>query len=195
MQNNTVVFESGCAYHVYNRAVGNEKLFFEKRNYEYFLLKLYEKTKNHINIIAYCLLKNHYHLLVEIKEKASPKLVSEAFRSFGISYSQAINKQESRKGSLFMRPIKRKKIINENYFKNLIVYIHTNPVLHGFVSDFESYQWSSYSFFIRDGITITKNLFKTKEIIKQYFNDVENLMFVHKQKHEYKNISDLIIED
>ncbi len=234
MQKNIDVFEAGFRFHVYNRAVGNEKLFFKERNYTYFLKILNDKTSAYINIIAYCLLGNHYHLLIMVKDTAKPKDVSEAFRSFGISYSQAINKQEGRKGTLFMKPIKRKRINSEEYFRTVLIYIHTNPFLHGIVNNYQTYKWSSYGFFIdkfddigretsstnkRDATSdkdesaialsdgITSNLFppsdgipeiplfNTKEIIQNYFNDMQNFIVVHQQKRGFDDISDLAIEN
>jgi REP element-mobilizing transposase RayT len=144
----TDAFEPGFTYHVYNRAVGSEKLFFEDRNYFYFLEKLYKNTVACMDIWAYCLLGNHFHLLMTVKDTSKTKDVSEAFRRFGISYSQAINKQEGRMGSLFMKPIKRVRITGERHLKNLIVYIHTNPYLHGISRDYRNYRWSSYQDFV-----------------------------------------------
>ncbi|OYT15058.1 MAG: hypothetical protein B7C24_15040 [Bacteroidetes bacterium 4572_77] len=200
------VFQSGSTFHVYNRVVGNEKLFFKEKNYTYFLEKLNDKASAYIDIMAYCLLRNHYHLLIKVKDTAKPKEVSEAFRKFGISYSQAINKQEGRKGSLFMKPVKRKRIDSKEYFITVLVYIHTNPYLHGIENNYQTYKWSSFRFY-RDAIapsdgisdkpsdSIPVTLFKTKEIIQNYFDDKENFIFVHEQKRGFGGISDLIIED
>ena len=64
-------------YHIYNHANGNENLFREQKNYEYFL----EKYKQHINpiaeTIAWCLMPNHFHLLVKIKTEE--EIVSTSF--------------------------------------------------------------------------------------------------------------------
>src|SRR5690554_1983272 len=67
-------------YHIYNHANGNENLFREQKNYEYFL----EKYKQHINpiaeTIAWCLMPNHFHLLVKIKTEE--EIVSTSFQAF-----------------------------------------------------------------------------------------------------------------
>ncbi|MBN2730712.1 MAG: hypothetical protein JXR53_15915, partial [Bacteroidales bacterium] len=61
------LFESGNYYHVYNRAIGGEKLFLEKENYEYFLFKWQEFINPIADIYAYCLMPNHFHFLLKLK--------------------------------------------------------------------------------------------------------------------------------
>lgn len=74
--------------------------------------------------------------------------ISEKMRRFLMSYAKAINKQEERVGSLLQKPFRRKLVETENYFVQLIWYIHNNPVHHNFCADLTTYQWSSYSSFI-----------------------------------------------
>ena len=73
-----------------------------------------------------------------------PLIVSHAFQKMFQSYAMAFNKQESRIGSLFQSPLKRNLVDSEEYFTNLVYYIHANAQLHGFVDDFRQYPWSSY---------------------------------------------------
>ena len=110
-------FQAGQFYHVYNRAVGSEKLFYEDENYRYFLQRLYYYLKNHIDFYAYALLRNHFHLLIKVPDDHdNPETkISEQFRKFFIGYSQAINVRYNRMGSLFMKPFKRIKITDDDY--------------------------------------------------------------------------------
>jgi putative transposase len=55
-------------YHVYNRAIGNEKAFLEEKNYHFFLQKIKDYLLSIANVYSYCLLPNHYHLLLYIKK-------------------------------------------------------------------------------------------------------------------------------
>ena len=99
---------------------------------------------------------NHFHLLVRIKEEEeiiSPDRVSNPVRALDPSknfsnlfnsYAQAFNKMYGRHGNLFERPFKRKLINDKEYFKNLVVYIHNNPVNHKFTEHAMDYPWSSY---------------------------------------------------
>jgi len=213
MLKNTDTFDPGFSYHIYNRAVGNEKLFFKERNYHYFLSKFESHLSDHLKIYAFCLMRNHFHFLTQVKGNTSSAEVSEAFRRFGISYSQAINNQEGRMGSLFMRPIKRIRVTNDDYFRTLIVYIHTNSLGHGVSKDFENYDWSSYRAYLdclkegSDAITQSDGIAQVdkkpfglnllsdpQEIIQTYFEDLENFRFVHRKKRNFDDISDLLLE-
>lgn len=91
-------FQAGKFYHVYNRAVGAEKLFFKAPNYGYFL-SLYQKRLGPlVDTFSYCLLPNHFHLLIKIKDEFenAESVVIEMLRRFFIAYAQAINVQEKR---------------------------------------------------------------------------------------------------
>ena len=145
-------------YHIYNRGINGENVFLEEKNYHYFLQKYAQYVSPFFDTYAYCLLRNHFHLLVKAKsendirlylntkhvEKSISWILSNAFSSFFKSYAQAINKQYQRTGGLFEEPFHRIEVGNDAYFSALIYYIHTNPQKHGFVADFRGYEHSSY---------------------------------------------------
>ncbi|MBK5213417.1 MAG: transposase [Flavobacteriaceae bacterium] len=147
------VIELGTAYHIFNRGNNRENIFFEDKNYLYFLHLL----KTHIfpiaDIYAYCLLKNHFHLLLRIKDenevlerfKDKPYL---AFSNMFNAYTKAINKMYSRSGSLFQEHLKRKRINDEKHLIKVLAYIHLNPVKHGFTEDYKEYPHSSFKAFV-----------------------------------------------
>jgi len=85
------------------------------------------------------------------------------------AYAQAINKQYNRTGSLFDHPFKRKLIDNKNYLKQVIVYIHNNPVHHGFCSHPVEYPWSSYL----TCITSKPTKLQRKEVIDLFVDSVQ----------------------
>jgi putative transposase len=99
---------------------------------------------------AYCLMRNHYHLLVRIKETSQVSETcevckpSQAFSNLFNAYTKAINKAYGRTGSLFEERFSRIEVTGERYFMNLIFYIHFNSQKHGFVSDFREWPWSSF---------------------------------------------------
>lgn len=107
----------GNFYHVFNRGNNRENLFYSLRNYTYFLRKFDEHLSEFLDTYAYCLLPNHFHFLVRVKEWRTDSIaqsdgigevsaqISEQFRRFFIGYSQAINKQERRSGSLFQKRV------------------------------------------------------------------------------------------
>lgn len=144
-----------CYYHIYNRAVGNDKLFFIEDNYYYFL-KLFKKyMKTIVDVFAFCLIPNHFHFLIRVNNE-DPEFVSKQFRRLFISYSMAINNQEKRKGNLFIKNFKRRWIRDERYLLSVVRYIHLNPVHHKITNDFKNYQFSSYRTILSDYKTIIK---------------------------------------
>ncbi len=155
----------GKFYHIYNRGINGCDLFTENSNFEYFL-NLYDKyITPAANTYAWVLMPNHFHFLVKIKEEANTLSgfhEDKARLGFGTSeraklsnpshqfshlfnaYAQAFNKTYHRTGSLFEHPFKRKLIEDAEYFKTIVVYIHNNPVHHGFTQHAMDYPWSSY---------------------------------------------------
>lgn len=166
--------QEGKVYHIYNRGINSAELFFESDNYDYFM-KLYG---NHIDPIAdtyaWCLMKNHFHFLVRIKDEMS-KTPHQSFSNLFNAYTKAINKRYNRHSSLFQRPFKRKLVDNEAYQKNLILYIHNNPVNHGICEHPMDYAWSSYLTCVSDKVTNLK-----KDEVLDLFADLENFKVAHK---------------
>ena len=182
--------EEGCLYHIFNRGNNSEKIFFEEENYRYFLKLLKKYIVPVADIYAYCLLQNHFHFLVRIKEKKEidfQKLkystvvkpievsASRQFSHFLNAYSQAINKKFGRTGSLFERRFERKEITDENYLRQVILYINNNPLKHNLVEKLEDYKWSSYNAHISN----SKTSLKRKEVI-EIFDDIENFIWCHR---------------
>ncbi len=108
---------------------------------------------------------------------------SNAFHRLFTSYSKAINLQQNRHGSLFENPFKRIEITSDEYLKNLVIYIHTNPQLHGFVNNFKTYKWSSYKDIISNNPTIQYH----PTVIK-WFENKGNFEFCHEQKIDFEII-------
>ncbi|MCB0736031.1 MAG: transposase [Bacteroidetes bacterium] len=159
MAKNLEQFESGKFYHVYNRANGSEKLFFQEKNYTYFISQLRKYLYRKVEFHAYCLIPNHFHLLIRCKEIKDYNELSDQFKKLFSAYSRAINNQENRMGSLFMKPFKRKLIDTESYYSEVIRYIHHNPIKHGLMTNFSSYKWSSYQSLLADGPTFLNRSF------------------------------------
>jgi len=172
----------GKFYHIYNRGINGDKLFYEDDNYNYFL-KLYDK---HINVIAdtygYCLMSNHFHFLIKIKEENEVLTIPikephQYFSNLFNAYTKAINKRYNRNSSLFQRTFKRKLIDNDSYFIKLVLYINTNPVHHQICEGPQDYTWSSYNYHVS---SMPTNL-KRDEVI-DWFDNIDNFKSVHKQK-------------
>ena len=116
----------GNYYHVYNRGSRKGKIFFSEENY-YYLLRLLSSNavKYPTAIIAYCLMPNHYHLLL-FQQKGGNifKTIQTTFNS----YVQAINKKYKFSGSLFQSKAKSILVDSDRYAFLLVRYIHLNPV-------------------------------------------------------------------
>ena len=180
-------FEEGNFYHVYNRANTNkEKLFFEHKNYHYFLKQFDFYLSDYLEVWAYCLIPNHFHFLVKIKELSGDAniIVTEQFRKFFISYTQAINKQEFRRGSLFQKSFKRKLIDSEEYISALVHYIHFNPIYHKLVDNIDQWEHSSYLSLLSDRPT---KLYRNEVI--GWFGGKKEFERVHLEDKRHQKIS------
>ena len=117
---------------------------------------------------AYCLLKNHFHILLRVREKPLPQHLtglqdlsgvekstnpSKAFSNLFNSYARTINQTYGRTGSLFQRPFGRIEVKSEAYFSWLTHYIHFNPQKHGFCEDFKTWPHSSYQTMLSEKAT------------------------------------------
>ncbi|RMF07056.1 MAG: transposase [Candidatus Neomarinimicrobiota bacterium] len=163
-------------YHVYNRGNNRERIFYLNDNYRYFLEKFNQRMKNHLSMIAFCLLPNHFHFLIKTNNEISAKEISNDFRCLFLAYSMAINKQENRSGSLFQKPFKRKIITTEKQLLVAIYYIHLNMVKHGLSLDYQNYAWSSYKM-ITDG----DSRYLNPEFCLKIFGGKKQFMDMHKE--------------
>jgi REP element-mobilizing transposase RayT len=189
------LLEHGQFYHIYNHAVGGLDLFRDVNNYEYFL-ELYDKYISPVaDTYAWVLMKNHFHLLVRIKNVeerlnltgfenlSGLKPLHQHFSNLFNAYTKAYNKYHQTRGSLFERPFKRKLIDSDDYLRQVVLYIHNNPVHHGFCEHPLEYPWSSY-------ITCTsiKPTKLKREAVIEWFNDRTNFNAVHEQQIEREEI-------
>src|ERR1700730_12520509 len=92
-----VAFRAGEYYHVYNRGHNRQPIFLERENYLFFLRKWREHLAETAGVVCYCLMPNHYHFLVHLREDD----FSGAMQSFALSYTKAMNQVYKRIGSLF----------------------------------------------------------------------------------------------
>ena len=180
-------FEEGKIYHVYNRGNNKQKIFFMEENYLFFLRKVRKLLVPNCEILAYCLMPNHFHFLIYANEKTiavndeNKNLFSESVRKLLSQYTKAINKQENRTSSLFQQNTKAKEIqtkschdacgtmvaschgfhgtIIQNSALNCFIYIHKNP-LEIANNNLVNWKYSSYLDFAgwRNGTLCNKAL-------------------------------------
>jgi len=105
------------------------------------------------------------------------------------SYTKWFNSKYNRTGSLFTKNFQRKKINDEKYLRNLIIYIHQNPIHHDFCKQLNEYRWTSYLSVLSSNPTKINR----KDVLT-FFDDAVNFKYVHTKKYGFESIDDLIIE-
>ena len=193
----------GCYYHIHNRGINSCDLFLENENYEHFL-RLFDRYIIPIaKCFAWVLMGNHFHFFVKIKKKEeilnyqevarlsemnAEDRVYQQFSNLFNAYTKAFNKRYDRTGSLFEHPFRRKKVETRIYFQQLILYIHMNPVKHGFRDHPLDYSWSSFIDFISRKPT---NLDKSK--VFGWFNNKTDFKAMHDEMVQLVHAEDLSI--
>ena len=198
MANKREAFLPENLYHVYSHGNNTDNIFRTDENYHYFLMKFNQYISPIADTFAYCLMPNHFHFALCIKEEEEltahfktklakdPQgfenlagLISRTFGNFLNAYAKAYNKMYERRGSLFLDNIQRKKIENENYLTKLIHYIHYNPVHHGFVKEIEEWKHSSYHAFLSN-----KKTKLNRENVLEWFGGKNDFEKFHQWKPE-----------
>ena len=133
-------------YHVMNRGGRYEDIFEEKKDYSVFLELLQEAIDIfHIKIAAFCLMQNHYHLLIQTPEAN----ISRSMRHINGVYTQRFNKIHGYDGHLFRGRYKSILIDADSYLLQVMRYIHRNPITAG-LTDKLNYSWSSHKAYLSD---------------------------------------------
>ena len=129
-------------YHIYNRGVNRQNIFFQKANWVHFI-KLTKKyfTPELVDVIAYCLMPNHFHFLFNVK---CDNFGKKYMMPFLVSYTKSINRQENRVGPLFQGAYQAKVVDSDESVLHLSRYIHLNPLQAGLVDQAEQWMFSSY---------------------------------------------------
>ncbi|ALR31610.1 transposase [Chryseobacterium sp. IHB B 17019] len=184
---NTESFEFESVYHVFSHVNGKEFIFREETNYQFFLKQLDKYIIQIADIYAYCLLPNHFHLLLRFKNieginvEDEHQFLMKNFGNFLNSYAKAFNKKYNRKGALFLNAVKRKKISDEKYLLKVLHYIHNNPINHGFVNKVDQWKHSSYNSYLN----LEKESKLNRMEIMQYFDSLDVFKNYHQSNVEY----------
>ena len=188
-------FASGNIYHIYNRGNNKEKIFINNQDYRAFLFRLglclgfnenelnkeklismpYSRiritktNKNNFKIHSFCLMPNHFHLLIEQVGDIS---ISSLMSKVCTSYAKYFNKKYKRIGHIFQDQFKAVLIENNSQLMWTSAYIHMNPVKDNIVRHPLEYQWSSYSDYVKE-----RNLpIISKELLLETFENVKNFI-------------------
>jgi putative transposase len=193
-----ILLQPECCYHLYNHAVGSDLLFTDNSDYLYFFNKLKKYIVPVADIFGYCLMPNHFHLIIRIKNKEkiekileekfisgikvnelslnNPDFLNEwlsrIFSNFFNAYAKYYNRKNNRRGSIFKRAFQRKAITDLNYLCKLICYVHQNPVAAGLTDHPSAWIYSSYNAIIGT----RKTLIEREETIR-LFDDIDNFIY------------------
>lgn len=143
----------GLFYHVFARSNNREPIFFTEESYQRFLANL-ERFRTSLNykIYAYCLLPNHFHLLLQV-DKIN---ISKIMQILMTAYTMYVNKKYDRVGHIFQGRFQSIIVEKETYLLQVHRYIHLNPLKAGLVDDLEMYSWSSYKQYFAKGNGLPK---------------------------------------
>lgn len=163
-------------YHIINRGVEQRIVFKEKEDYDFFLEQLSSLSKNfNITIHNYCLMNNHYHLLIETRDEN----LSRFMRQLNGIYAIYFNKKYKRSGHLWQGRFKSWYVTDETYLYTLILYIEQNPIKAKIVKNITDYPYSSCHYFIDKNIpTFLKDSWMTinykddKNAIREFLNSI-----------------------
>ena len=206
MGNKRIPIETNKIYHIFNHGVAEENLFRNNNNFVYFLQKYHQHISPVADTFAYCLMPNHFHILVRMKSEEElakyyfesyptgfqnpsgviTKYNSQEFGNLFNAYTKAFNKMFNRKGKLYQEEFDRRWVNDDDYFRQIVHYIHFNPVHHGFVDDLLKWKYSSYKSFLS---TASCNL-KRKEVIER-FGNLENFVAYHQKGIDDKMVLNL----
>lgn len=180
-------------YHIMSRGINREDIFHEADDYLKYLDALYQvKGSTHFQILGYCLMPNHVHLLVREGEED----ISNTMKRIGVRYAPWYNRKYQRNGHVFQGRYKSENVEDDTYLLTVIRYIHQNPVKAGFISKPEEYKYSSCQDYYNENYPQT-GLTNTEFILSIFSEDprqaVEEFKKYNSQKSAESCLDDEVI--
>ena len=169
----------GAFYHVMNRGQSRRNIFLEDKGRQTFIDLLGDIARLwKVEIFAYCLMDNHYHLLLSTPAGA----LSRSMRHLDGIYTQKFNRVHHRDGPLFRGRYKAILIDAEEYFLSVVRYIHKNPLGAGVVSDIDRYRWSSHWGYLNK--KQCPHWLDTRSVLSRFGGLKEYQRFMHEENEE-----------
>jgi REP element-mobilizing transposase RayT len=182
-------------YHVYVRGINKQNLFNSEGDYRYYIdlleryfsdVELVSKSGavypgflGKVEILSYCLMSNHFHLLVY---QIDVPYLEKFMRSLMTSYSRYLNLKNKRTGSVFESRYKAVRIANDRYLQHISRYIHLNP------QRWEHYKYSSLKYY-RDGNA--PHWLNTDRILEQFSSKQDYIGFIYDYQEMHDTLSEL----
>lgn len=160
-------------FHVMTQGINKEKIFYDDKYKRIYIKSIFDNAKKfNIEIIAYCIMINHAHLLLKVD---NIQKMSEFMKVVNMKYAMIYNNMENRVGVVFRNRFKSENIYDEKYFYNCIQYIHNNPVKAGIIEEAKEYRFSSANDYDLDKVSgILKGMVNKKEEGIVNFIDTED---------------------
>jgi putative transposase len=195
-------FLPGEIYHVYNQGNNRERIFYEKKNYYFFMRKMRKHLLIHSDLLAWCLMPNHFHWMIKVHDDYAPSVlevknlcapeIESLNKNISIllsSYTKAMNKMYGRSGKLIRSRTKAKKLnksknIDDNYPLICFNYIHQNPLKSGLTNRMEDWIYSSF----RDYAGLRNQSFCNKELSAKLLDLPDN-------REEFRKLSYRLIPE
>jgi REP element-mobilizing transposase RayT len=200
-------FITGEYYHIFNRGVEKRKIFGNEADYRKFKTSLKDfnstdpawkiewakkkgeilKGESMIEIVAYCLNPNHFHLLLKQVRNGG---ISEFMRKLGTGYTMYFNKKYDRSGVLFQGKFKSVRIKSNNHLLYLSAYVNCNSEIHG-IAKAEKYKWCSFGEYLsKDKILCNKKIIINQfENFEEYKNFCKENASEIRERREFENLS------
>lgn len=158
-------YQDGHIYHVFNRGAHQLTIFRKPRHFRKCVgLLLKYSAHYNVSLLAYCLMPNHYHLIVKHEDDGS---ISRFLQTSFNSFVQYYNILESHSGTLFQGAAKSTLVDTDDYLLQVIRYVHTNPVSAKLVKTAADWEFSGCSVWLRD----SDEVFRGKGIRDEWFGD------------------------
>ena len=185
-------------FHIMVQGINKEYIFKEENYMEKYISFMYEKKeKFNIQILAYCIMHNHAHILIYTDKIED---MSEFMRSINTKYAQFYNLSEGRVGYVFKNRFKSESIENESYLLRCIRYIHNNPVKAGIVNHPRRYVYSSYNLYEQRKEMYNNKVLKELIDVNLIINDMtqedilENVFIEVENNNNMKTIQTKLLE-
>ena len=174
----------GLFHHIMSQGINKEYIFNNDNLKERYIDILKDKMKkNNVNILAYCIMDNHVHLLVNIQKIED---MCKFMHQVNTTYAKFYNKVYNRVGYVFRNRYLAKSILDEIQLKRCVVYIHRNPVVAEMVKKESEYKFSSYNEYLKD-INEEKLIYSNSSKILFGELSIKELKKEFKDIHNYKD--------
>ncbi|MEN6324895.1 MAG: transposase [Syntrophomonas sp.] len=176
-------------YHVIVRGINRQEIYHDDDDYERYLMTLHRiGRESQLEIMGYCLMSNHAHLLI----KEGEVVVSHAMKRLGASYAYWYNLKYEHSGHVFQDRFKSENVEDDAYLITVIRYIHRNPIKAGIISRAEDYRWSSAKEYYGSKIEVENT--KTKLILSLFADDTQ-VAKKNMRQHEMEENEDQCMEE